>query len=583
MAETTVTGIGTQDDPYLIETCDQFLEMFSEETYRNFWREHFFSTTLGRYFGNGTNLTIIIKGTLDFKGKILNGPIYLPEGATIWGLSKDDQKKIYKQGMSAVISNLTIKSNILFMPFNEYFLYDVNELYKFNEQHLPTSNYYLTTYYMPYQTEEEQKNHASTHSGLVLEYQPRVPEDCAPYYNIDIKYINFDNIVFMPDELLIDEKKVQICPDNNIYTFYESLYFDSIKDNFDLTKQPNYNSEKIVVKRGESGFVEKSPYNSEQITEETFYVNSLTNTIYTKFSTHYLPSISFQNCSLSIFISNKNRGGNIGFGKECSRCFVYLCSEKSNEPTLDKNMPALITTDLSSCKAYINNDLPNTPILTNIVNDNYKNNFSYISKLMGNNEHYCPIGKGTNICNDFSNWNQSLESFNEVPDENYNSDNEHIYFDIGTSSETSKGRIIMYGLNENNYKPLKDSSIILDRMPGNGSVYFCNEKGEDIDESIIQNNDTNEQSQVRPFSTIKNSLSSLFTMSRDDKVTPHILGNCAYASNLKTVIIPTTCKKIGAGAFYKTNLTKVKIPKDCLYYPTSFPPECEIEFYESNS
>lgn len=51
------------------------------------------------------------------------------------------------------------------------------------------------------------------------------------------------------------------------------------------------------------------------------------------------------------------------------------------------------------------------------------------------------------------------------------------------------------------------------------------------------------------------------------------------ASNLQTVYIPRTCKKIGEWAFRNTALKKVCIAADCTYYPTSFPDGCEIEFY----
>lgn len=51
------------------------------------------------------------------------------------------------------------------------------------------------------------------------------------------------------------------------------------------------------------------------------------------------------------------------------------------------------------------------------------------------------------------------------------------------------------------------------------------------------------------------------------------------ATNLEAVYIPRTCRKIGGFAFTNTALKKVRIPADCIYYPTSFPPDCEIEYY----
>ena len=51
------------------------------------------------------------------------------------------------------------------------------------------------------------------------------------------------------------------------------------------------------------------------------------------------------------------------------------------------------------------------------------------------------------------------------------------------------------------------------------------------------------------------------------------------AHNLEYAYIPRSCKKIGELAFTNTKLRRVKIANDCEYYPTSFPPGCEIEFY----
>lgn len=51
------------------------------------------------------------------------------------------------------------------------------------------------------------------------------------------------------------------------------------------------------------------------------------------------------------------------------------------------------------------------------------------------------------------------------------------------------------------------------------------------------------------------------------------------AHDLAHVYIPRTCEEIGEWAFTNTALKKVRIPADCTYYETSFPPGCEIEFY----
>jgi len=50
-------------------------------------------------------------------------------------------------------------------------------------------------------------------------------------------------------------------------------------------------------------------------------------------------------------------------------------------------------------------------------------------------------------------------------------------------------------------------------------------------------------------------------------------------TNLSYVEIPRSCKSIGRYAFAGTALKKVKIARDCTYHSTSFPEDCEIEFY----
>ncbi len=49
---------------------------------------------------------------------------------------------------------------------------------------------------------------------------------------------------------------------------------------------------------------------------------------------------------------------------------------------------------------------------------------------------------------------------------------------------------------------------------------------------------------------------------------------------LNKIKIPTTVKFIADYAFYRTNLKKVTISSDCIYYEHSFPEECQVEFYE---
>lgn len=53
----------------------------------------------------------------------------------------------------------------------------------------------------------------------------------------------------------------------------------------------------------------------------------------------------------------------------------------------------------------------------------------------------------------------------------------------------------------------------------------------------------------------------------------------ANAYNLRQVSIPRTCKKIGRYAFRNTQLNSVTIARDCVYYNTSFPDGCVVNFY----
>lgn len=59
-----------------------------------------------------------------------------------------------------------------------------------------------------------------------------------------------------------------------------------------------------------------------------------------------------------------------------------------------------------------------------------------------------------------------------------------------------------------------------------------------------------------------------------------MLGAFANAENLVEISIPPSVKKIGRYSFASTNLTSVRIAKDCTYFPTSFPDNCEIFFYD---
>lgn len=64
-------------------------------------------------------------------------------------------------------------------------------------------------------------------------------------------------------------------------------------------------------------------------------------------------------------------------------------------------------------------------------------------------------------------------------------------------------------------------------------------------------------------------------------IPPEHEGGAFYnAENLEYVKIPRTVTSIGVESFQGTNLKKVCISRNCKYYKTSFPDDCEVIFYE---
>lgn len=57
-------------------------------------------------------------------------------------------------------------------------------------------------------------------------------------------------------------------------------------------------------------------------------------------------------------------------------------------------------------------------------------------------------------------------------------------------------------------------------------------------------------------------------------------GAFANTTELSTIRIPESVKKIGVESFAHTQLTSVTIARDCKYYETSFPVGCDINFYD---
>lgn len=64
---------------------------------------------------------------------------------------------------------------------------------------------------------------------------------------------------------------------------------------------------------------------------------------------------------------------------------------------------------------------------------------------------------------------------------------------------------------------------------------------------------------------------------------PFPYGAFMYDTELEYISIPESVKSIGKYAFTYTALTKVRIARDCTYYPTSFPDGCEIWYYDEEA
>lgn len=114
-----------------------------------------------------------------------------------------------------------------------------------------------------------------------------------------------------------------------------------------------------------------------------------------------------------------------------------------------------------------------------------------------------------------------------------------------------------------------------------GGGAFTPHEGWYIDDNGINNAHFNDM----PSATEKPFPYALWRV-EDDKVTSDLLGNdlkfgaFANATQLSTIRIPPSVKKIGMESFANTQLTSVTIARDCEYYETSFPKGCEINFYD---
>lgn len=104
------------------------------------------------------------------------------------------------------------------------------------------------------------------------------------------------------------------------------------------------------------------------------------------------------------------------------------------------------------------------------------------------------------------------------------------------------------------------------------NVGVINRTGQNITEDVTINNVT-----VYEHSSWKIENDKLINTDLPE-VTP--IGAFCNCTSLTNVSIPESVNYIGPYAFYNTKLKKIKIASDCKYYDTSFPKDCEIEFYE---
>lgn len=104
------------------------------------------------------------------------------------------------------------------------------------------------------------------------------------------------------------------------------------------------------------------------------------------------------------------------------------------------------------------------------------------------------------------------------------------------------------------------------------NVGAYNKTGNSITEDITINNVT-----IYEHSSWKIENDKLVNTELPEVIPIGAFCNCV---NLENVSIPESVNYIGPYAFYNTKLKKIKIASNCKYYDTSFPRDCEIEFYE---
>lgn len=104
------------------------------------------------------------------------------------------------------------------------------------------------------------------------------------------------------------------------------------------------------------------------------------------------------------------------------------------------------------------------------------------------------------------------------------------------------------------------------------SVGVINRTGQNLTQDITINGVT-----IYEHSLWKIENNKLVNSDLPDTIPIGVFSDC---TSLTEITIPESVKYIGPYAFYNTKLKKIKIASSCKYYDTSFPKDCEIEYYE---
>lgn len=140
----------------------------------------------------------------------------------------------------------------------------------------------------------------------------------------------------------------------------------------------------------------------------------------------------------------------------------------------------------------------------------------------------------------------------------------------------------MYFKQKSESYPVLENELSVLEVPSIPIPYKVFRQNENVNNGYPYIKDSNEYLSVlkSPFPQ------TIFIQSKNEypkfyHLKPIDTGAFCYASNLETVKIPKSVKYIGETAFRHTALTEVTIASDCVYYPTSFPDGCSVNYYDN--